>query len=473
MSRINTNVSSIIAQAALGRSNRAQQTALDRLSSGLRINRGKDDPAGLIASENLRRDITSANKAITNSERAAQLIATADSALGQVSNILNDIRGLIVESANDGALSPEQIEANQLQIDSSIDAINRVAQITNFQGQSILDGRLDFDITAGTGFGTVTDYSIQQATIGSSATSVDVQIANAATQAQIDAGTAAFDGSSNLNDDVTFALAGSEGATSFTFASGTNIDDIVSAINLQSDAIGVSATNNAGVLELVSDKYGSKGFVEVDVISEGGSGTFEANLTDALVEGADIDATVNGVQASGDGNTLSIDTATLDLELTVEDGSSTAIAFDIDGGGAVFQLGPDVVSNQQARFGIGSLNAAYLGGASGKLFELAKGQSYSLETDTAGAVKIVDEVISKVAELRGRLGAFERTTLDTNIETLNDLVVNLTAAESSIRDADFAKESAALTRAQILVQSGTAVLQIANQNPQNALALLG
>ena len=473
MSRINTNVSSIIAQAALGRSNRDQQQALDRLSSGLRINRGKDDPAGLIASENLRRDILSAQKSITNSERAAQLIATADSALGQVSNILNDIRGLIVESANDGALSPEQTEANQLQIDSSIDAINRIAQITNFQGQSILDGRLDFDITAGTGFSTVEDYSIQQATIGSTATSVDVTINTAADQAQIVVAAAGFDGSSDLNDDVTFALSGADGATSFTFASGTNIDDIVAAVNLQSDATGVTATNNSGALELDAVGYGSKNFVEVEVLDEGGSGTFEANLSDTRDEGADIDATVNGVQASGDGNTLSIDTATLDLELTVADGSTTAVAFTIDGGGAVFQLGPDVVSNQQARFGIRSLNAAYLGGSSGKLFQLAKGQSFDLETDTAGAANIVDEVISKVAELRGRLGAFERTTLDTNIEGLNDLVVNLTAAESSIRDADFAKESAALTRAQILVQSGTAVLQIANQNPQNALALLG
>src|SRR5687768_15767077 len=98
MTRINTNVSSLIAQKTLGRNNTKLQTALDRLSTGLRINSGKDDPAGLIASENLRRDITSANKAITNTERANQMIATADSALAQISNLLNDIRGLVVEA---------------------------------------------------------------------------------------------------------------------------------------------------------------------------------------------------------------------------------------------------------------------------------------------------------------------------------------------------------------------------------------
>ena len=84
----------------------------------------------------------------------------------------------------------------------------------------------------------------------------------------------------------------------------------------------------------------------------------------------------------------------------------------------------------------------------------------------------MDEVITDVVELRGRLGAFQRTTLQSNIASLSDTLVNLTAAESSIRDADFAKESAALTRAQILVQSGTSVLAIANQNPQNVLSLL-
>ena len=109
MSRINTNVSSLIAQKTLTRNNQSLQTALTRLSTGLRINTGKDDPAGLIASEVLRSDITSVNKAIMNTERASQMIATADSALNQVSNLLNDIRGLVVEAANTGAMSEEQI----------------------------------------------------------------------------------------------------------------------------------------------------------------------------------------------------------------------------------------------------------------------------------------------------------------------------------------------------------------------------
>jgi flagellin len=138
----------------------------------------------------------------------------------------------------------------------------------------------------------------------------------------------------------------------------------------------------------------------------------------------------------------------------------------------VFQVGPNVVSNNQVRFGIESVNTSSLGGTTGRLYELRSGNTSNLQDDPTSAANIVDEAIDKVTSLRGRIGAFQRTTLETNIASLNDTVANLTEAESSIRDADFAQETARLTRAQILVQSGTTVLQIANQNPQNVLALL-
>lgn len=275
-----------------------------------------------------------------------------------------------------------------------------------------------------------------------------------------------------MNDDLVVKIAGKDGAEVFTFQQGASADDIANAINLVTDATGVEATNTNGVITLNSSAYGSNAFVDVEVIDEGSSGTFETNLSTNRDTGADVIATVNGVKANGDGNTLSINTATLDLELTVNDGTNNAVNFSIDGGGALIQLGPDVVSNQQARIGIESLSTGSLGGATGRLYELRAGNANDLKTNTTDAAKIVDETITKVAELRGRLGAFQRTTIDTNINSLTDLVANLSEAESSIRDADFAAESANLTRAQVLVQSGTSVLGIANQNPQNILSLL-
>src|SRR5688500_11671595 len=170
MTRINTNVSSLVAQKQLGRSNIALSQSLLRLSTGLRINVGKDDPSGLIASEVLRSDIVATQRAITNSERANQIIGTADSALGQVSSLLNDIRGLVSEAANTGAVSEDQIAANQLQVDSSLEAIDRIAQTTSFQGRRLLDGSLDFITTAITD---ATGVRIDQANFGT-ATAITV-----------------------------------------------------------------------------------------------------------------------------------------------------------------------------------------------------------------------------------------------------------------------------------------------------------
>jgi flagellin len=718
MTRINTNVSSLVAQNTLGRSNASLSQALTRLSTGLRINTGKDDPAGLIASENLRSDITAIRKALTNTDRANQVIATADSALGQVSSLLNDIRGLVTESANRGALSDDQLAANQLQIDSSLEALNRIAQTTTFQGRKLLDGSLDFITSAGTNFTQLSDLKIDQANLGATGSiSVAVDVTTAATQAQVDienipaataavnatttmtlssaerqavfaltfdttttssvtitavnggaaegadgngitvvlvqdattaggvntaggatfytdatntltiaadfasgtvtdteiaagiqqvggagvnftavaapgganlaaadvgtyaagsginytttgrdAGTLGFEvqadtagaaangvtvtiaedagiaansveasidingdisvlvngtvtkaaivsaiddltgysataltssgdpdyidtadtppavgtlaggvaGSGGLAQDAVFSLSGLGGSEVFNFEAGTSISQLAAAINLVQDATGVGATVNGTTLELLSVTYGSNAFVNVQVIDEAAGGSIQTGLgsTSARENGVDVLASINGISAKSAGNVITINTATLDLTTTVSTGFTGSIAFDITGGGAQFQLGPEVVSNQQARIGITSVNTARLGGVSGKLFQLGSGGSADLSSDATVAAQIVDEAINQVTGLRGRLGAFQRTSLETNKNALNDTLVNLTDAESQIRDADFAAETAALTRAQILVQSGTVVLQITNQNPQNVLALL-
>jgi flagellin len=580
MTRINTNVGSLIAQKTLSRTSDALQQALTRLSTGLRINSGKDDPAGLIASENLRRDITSANTAIGNSQAAGELIATADSSLGQISSLLNDIRGLAVQAANTGVLSDEQVAANQLQVDASLDAIDRIAKVTTFQGRTLLDGTLDFTKTYTAGSTSVADLSINQANLGTTGSlAVDVNISAAATQALVTnnsfpttpvaqaTGTitltntaesfdltavaggaadqfvgnstdvvlqsgattgAAYDANTNtltvtvaagatvgditnaINTEGTFAtsnvsnaatvynaadngtitdplsggvgtglaadlvvrIGGDKGSEVFNFRQGATISQVVNAINLVSDGTGVQATNASGVLNLQSTSYGSNAFVDVEVLSEGAGGTFSGALSATRANGTDVQATVNGATASGNGNTLSVHTSTLDLALTVDNGSTTAVSFTITGGGAVFQLGPNVVTNQQARIGIGSVNTGRLGGTDGRLYELRSGYGKDLATNPNGATLVVDEAINKVTSLRGRLGAFQRTTIDTNVAALKDTVTNLTQAESQIRDADFAAETAALTRAQVLTQSGTQVLAIANQQPQNVLALL-
>ena len=244
-------------------------------------------------------------------------------------------------------------------------------------------------------------------------------------------------------------------------------------------ATGTAFLNNADEantgLTFSASEYGSDSFVSIKSLNGASFNVTDAdgNTTDRDT-GTDVEALINGVRALGKGLKATINTSALDVSFSVDasmtDDSSSS--FSIVGGGAVFQLGPDVVSNQQARLGIASVNTAKLGGLSGRLYELRSGNSSSLENNTINAAAIVEETITSVVNLRGRLGAFQRTSLDSNIASLEDTLENLTAAESDIRDADFAEESAKLTRNQILVQSGTSVLGMANQNPQAVLSLL-
>ena len=144
MSRINTNITSLRAINSLDATNADMYVRLGRLSTGLRINAAKDDPAGLIASETLRSEMASIDQAINNSERAGSVISTAEGALNEVSALLLDIKSLITNSANEGGIAPEEIEANQLQVDSAIASINRIANSTAFEGVKLLNGSLDF-----------------------------------------------------------------------------------------------------------------------------------------------------------------------------------------------------------------------------------------------------------------------------------------------------------------------------------------
>src|SRR5208337_460770 len=145
---INTNVSSLIAQRSLLQNNTSLNGSLQRLSTGLRINSGKDDPAGLIATLSLQQEQTGIQTAINNASVAGNVIGTAEGGLNEVSSLLTQLQGLVGQSANTGGLSADQIAANQLQVDSILNTINRIAANTSFQGANLLNGNLDY-VTSG------------------------------------------------------------------------------------------------------------------------------------------------------------------------------------------------------------------------------------------------------------------------------------------------------------------------------------
>jgi flagellin len=473
MARINTNIGAVVAQRHLAQSHKSLNTTIQRLASGLRITRGADDPAGLICSERLRSEISAVNQAIANTKRASNIIATTEGALDEVARLLNDIQDLIVEAANEGAMSEDEIKANQLQVDSAINSITRIANSTTFAGRQLLNGSLSY-ITSGVDHSVINALDIQGVQFGTKDyIPVNIDVTTSAQPARL------YFTAASVTSSVTIELQGNDGVTTIPFTSGTTAADMVQAINLVSDATGViaSADPGGGGFALYSQHLGSHQFVSVEVLPGGGS--FDVVNDDGRIvtrdEGRDAVATVNGALSFGDGNKLTLKTATLDMLVALDESFGTGTtSFAITDGGALFQVGPEVNSNLQVNIGVQSVAASRLGnGEIGFLSQIQSGGPYSLvASECQQAQKIVTEALRQVSVLRGRLGAFEKNTLDTNVNQLGITMENLMAAESSIRDADFAYETSQLARDQILVSAGTSVLALAQQTPQSVLRLL-
>lgn len=476
MSRINTNVGALIAQVQLQRSQRDLSSTLQRLSTGLRINRGADDPAGLIASETLRAEIAGIGQAIANSERASNVIATTEGALNEVAAMLISIEELVLEAANSGALSEDEIAANQLQVDSAVQSITRVANTTTFAGLYLLNGGLSYT-TSGIDASKIADLNLHSVQFGTNSfVPVTVDVVTSAQKAGLEFRT------SQVTSSISIQVKGSLGITDLSFTSGTNASAILFAINTVSDATGVealfinSAVVTSGII-LRSADYGSRAFVSVSALSGSGTfGLFNENGAASIDIGQDAQANVNGIMTQANGLHLTLQTLALDLELMIDETLGLgSTSFAVTGGGSKYQLGPDINSNQQVNIGIRSIAASSLGNSIvGFLSQIATGEAFSLVSGKARqASEITHEAIQQVSILRGRLGAFERNVLQTNINSLQVALENVTSSESQIRDADFAFETSQLTRAQILTQAGTSVLAMANQTPQSVLALLG
>lgn len=518
MGRINTNVPSLIAQSNLSRSNEDLQVRLERLSTGLRLNRGKDDPAGLIISERIRSDLEGVSQGIKNAERASSVIATTEGALVEVSDLLNSVRALIVESANTGGNSAEERAANQLQIDSAIESITRIANTATFGGLKLLDGSQDY-ILSGVKSSAISKAQVFNANfVGASDIQVDVSVlASAQLGALYMSGFNAGTGG-QVTSSTTLRIAGSLGVGTIEVVSGTTLANLVNAVNNLKSVTGVSASlisasDPTSGLVFNATEYGSDSFVSVERLGGpsdpaedtvkiykaadayqigAGTGSIWTEPSASLATsnrdiGRDVTALVNGTLANSSGLDLSVFSGSLSLEMELNKDLATELngssSFNITGGGALFQLGPQVNALQQTSIGVQSVAAENLGGtlingAVTYLSSLKSGQDNDIRTsasrgDFSQASDIIDSAIDEVSILRGRLGAFERNTLQTNVRSLQAAYENLTSSASVIRDADFAEETSNLTRAQILNQASSSVLGLANQQAQQVLSLLG
>jgi len=489
VSRINTNVSSLIAQRTLGSQNLGLNKSLQRLSTGLRINRGADDPAGLIASENLRSEKAAINSAITNAERAEQVVNVAEGGLQEVSNLLVELQSLVSSTANEAGVSDEEKAANQLQIDSILQTIDRIANSTSFQGEKLLNGNFDYDTSFQTS--ALTDITVNAAKLSDdgSALDVTVEVLQSAATADVFLST----GSTFTNGDngsITVEVTGTRGTQQFTFASGTAQSDIIAAVNSFAEQTGVSASqvSTGGNIELSSTDYGSDSFVRVKTLSNDGTAIVSDELADTptnnAVTGSGRDATVliNGTSATTDGLTARVSNEGLDISITLTadmntgaNAGSGSTTISITGGGADFNLAQDVSLASKVSLGIETVTTGNLGsGSNGFLSDLKSGGAANVTNgDLSKAQRVIDDSIKQVSSLRGRLGAFQKNVVGATISSLGVALENTAAAESQIRDTDFAAETAALTRGQILQQAAIQSLSLANSGPQAVLSLLG
>ena len=490
---INSNIPSLTAQRNLNTSQNSLNTSLQRLSSGLRINSAKDDAAGLAISERFTTQIRGLNQAARNANDGISLAQTAEGDLAAITNNLQRIRELSVQSANATNSASDRV-ALQAEVSELISEIDRVASTSAFNGVKLLDG----------------SFSAQQFQVGANAgeTVTISSIASSRTTAIGQANTATATGTK-----VTAALSANDllingvdvGAVANPGASGSLASDIAAAITAadsqvtatvgQSEfAVGAFATVSDGSDDADDGVYTltveGVNVINVTDLGDTGSTVTAANVDTALGLTATTDLlTAAGVSFTGTaaGNDLTfIKTDGSNLNLTetrtVASGTNALLT-----GNGFANLGATTATGSAEEFGkltLTSQSAILVAGNTPGNAGLSAGTSSLVLSGTTisttnistvaganAAISSVDNALTTINSSRAQLGAVQNR-FDSVVSSIQTTSENLSASRSRIRDADFAAETAQLTRAQILQQAGVSILGQANSLPQNALSLL-
>ncbi len=482
MTRINTNIPSLLGAIYLNRNMSGLNTALERMASGLRLNSAKDDPAGVIVSDVLRGEITGLNDASRNVERANNIMATAEGATSGISDLLLQLKERVHAVANRADITSEEIDAAQLEIDNTIAAINQIVRSASFGGLKLLDGSLGYQ-TAGLSAAAISDLTVHSAPLGAAGGEVlvKVDLVTPAEKAELFFPHAATAG------DVSVSFRGVDGVETLRFVAGTSSSEIVTAINSIAGTTGLTAElingDPAQGVVIRSAGYGAKSTIAAQITS-GNPADFvledDSGNPASSAAGVDARVSVNNSTISGDGLKVRYSNASLGFDIQLNEAWNTAGApatttFQITSGGALFQIGPSMGSAQQVSFGIQAVDSTHLGASStGYLNDIISGGTCSLKSgsDPKALEAIIDAASSQITALRARIGSFQTNTLSMISDSLKQSIENVSAARSSIRDADYAVEAANATRQQILVEATRSVMALAQQVPQSVLSLL-
>jgi flagellin len=461
--RINHNIASLNTYRQLSANTGATSKSLEKLSSGLAINRAGDNAAGLAISEKMRGQIRGLDQAATNAQDSISLIQTAEGALSETHSILQRMRELAVQAANDTNTVDDREEI-QKEINQLTSEIDRIGTTTEFNTKKLLNGDAGSKVVYGTNTNvdsaTTINDSIQAGTYA-------INITSAAERATIT-------GSEVENDDITDSTEKTVSINGFSIKFNSvagnaqaTVANFVNAVNIAGIGI-IASTDGAGTtITLNSDGYGAS---ESITVTDGGANsasrliglTATADVSDT---GVDIAGTINGAAATGSGKTLtSTAGASIGLKVTLTDAAASA-------GG---NKGSVQVTKNNLTMHIGANEGQTMSVSISSMLSSDLGVDNLNLTSQAGAedaITTVDEAIKRVSAERSKLGAYQNR-LEHTIANLGTSSENLTAAESRIRDVDMAKEMMNYTKNNILTQAATAMLAQANQQPQSVLQLL-
>ena len=452
---INTNIASLTAQRNLNGSQNSLATSLQRLSTGLRINSAKDDAAGLAISERFTTQIRGLNQAIRNANDGVSFAQTAEGALSTAGDALQRIRELSVQSINDTNSSSDRQALNN-EVSQLIAEVNRISTSTQFNGQNILDGSLStltFQVGANQGQTIqVNGVDSRSAQLGARiSTSGSISATNLA--AAVTANDLVINGNAvDLTGDV-------------------SIEDVIGSINLVAADSGIQAlkatsvsTAAAGIGAAADGTASINGVtVSLTAVATVGSGALNIAAINALTNQTGVTASAGTGEAVVLSNTSGADIVIADGTTTFGGGPETFSAGIVLGGAVA-----DGAFTATGTFAVEAASTA-LGGVQAD--RTLAGVDVLTGTTANDSLLTLDFALQQVSGLRAQLGAVQ-TRFESTISNLSVTSENLSASRSRIRDADFAAETAELTRSQILQQAGISILSQANALPQNVLALL-
>ena len=504
--RINHNISAINSHRNLEANQAEMGKTLERLSSGLKINRASEGPASLVISEQMRAQISGLTQAIDNSESAISLVQTTEANMAEIANLLVSVRQLAIHASNEAVNDEVMLEADQKEISNALSTINRIANQAQFGQKRLLDGSRGAS-------GVTTGENLEF--VGASLMSGDsrehgfeVKVTELATRASIEGTVALTDELIAAGETLTVIENGkmaqytsNEDDTAATMMQNLKSEIARKGLNLEVNL------NEGGGMEVYHKEFGSEHNFQV-MSSTSGVLSAEGGEIAIAEAGKDIKGTINGESAVGMGQVLTgvegakcvdglairytgdaegklidpgCEVADLEIEEQVEarppleipeDGVAVGRVF-VSQNSMKFQVGGN--KDQTVGISVTSANPENLGRG------MVNKSGYKSVNDVdvrsfqgaQDALMMVDAAINEISSARGNLGAFQKNTLEANLSNIRIANENLISSESVIRDVDMAKEMASFTRNQIMTQSATAMLAQANQLPQNVLQLLG